>query len=122
MVAREDPTKLVVLADAIQPARSTDIDRDAQAALVTRTQESLKDYLGQVSDDNLSEQDIDWKFIVLDYSQELTAIGTLIRRDLCDSALRQIQSNYELSSEDREVVERLYARTNGKGDTHSDVL
>jgi phosphate:Na+ symporter len=78
---------------------------------IERTQESLKDYLGQVSDDNLSEQDIDWKFIVLDYSQELTAIGTLIRRDLCDSALRQIQSNYELSSEDREVVERLYIRT-----------
>src|SRR6201987_630402 len=47
-----------------------------------RTQEALKDYLSQVSDENLSEEDIDWKFIVLDYSQELTAIGTLIRRDL----------------------------------------
>jgi phosphate:Na+ symporter len=78
---------------------------------IERTQEALKDYLSQVSDDNLSEEDIDWKFIVLDYSQELTAIGTLIRRDLCDSALRQIQSNYELSPEDREELESLYTRT-----------
>jgi Na+/phosphate symporter len=49
------------------------------------TQEELKDYLSQISDENLSEEDVDWKFIVLDYSQELTAIGTLIRRDLCDA-------------------------------------
>jgi len=55
------------------------------------TQEELKDYLSQISDENLSEEDVDWKFIVLDYSQELTAIGTLIRRDLCDAAIRQIR-------------------------------
>ena len=76
-----------------------------------RAQEGLKNYLGQISDDNLSEEDIDWKFIVLDYSQELTAIGTLIRRDLSDAAIRQIQSGYELSPEDRQELETLYART-----------
>src|SRR5271165_948773 len=36
------------------------------------TQEELKDYLSQISDENLSEEDVAWKFIVLDYSQELT--------------------------------------------------
>jgi phosphate:Na+ symporter len=76
-----------------------------------RTQEGLKDYLGQVSDENLSEEDIDWKFIVLDYSQELTTIGTLIKRDLSDAAIRQIQSGHELSAEDRQELETLYART-----------
>jgi Na+/phosphate symporter len=75
------------------------------------TQEELKDYLSQISDENLSEEDVDWKFIVLDYSQELTAIGTLIRRDLADAAIRQIQLNQEPSPEDKEELEAFYART-----------
>jgi phosphate:Na+ symporter len=75
------------------------------------TQEELKDYLSQISDENLSEEDVDWKFIVLDYSQELTAIGTLIRRDLCNAAIRQIQLNQEPSPEDKEELEAFYART-----------
>jgi len=75
------------------------------------TQDELKDYLSQISDENLSEEDVDWKFIVLDYSQELTAIGTLIRRDLCDAAIRQIQLNQEPSPEDKEELEAFYART-----------
>jgi phosphate:Na+ symporter len=75
------------------------------------TQEELKGYLSQISDENLSAEDVDWKFIVLDYSQELTAIGTLIRRDLCDAAIRQIQLNQEPSPEDKEELEAFYART-----------
>ena len=75
------------------------------------TQEELKDYMSQISDENLSEEDVDWKFIVLDFSQELTAIGTLIKRDLCDAAIRQIQLNQEPSSEDKEELEAFYART-----------
>jgi phosphate:Na+ symporter len=78
---------------------------------VEDTQEELKDYLSQVSDENLGEEDVDWKFIVLDYSQELTAIGMLIRRDLCDAAIRQIQLNLEPSPEDKEELEAFYART-----------
>jgi phosphate:Na+ symporter len=75
------------------------------------TQEELKDYLSQISDENLSEEDVDWKFIVLDYGQELIAIGTLIRRDLADAAIRQIQLNQEPSPEDKEELEAFYART-----------
>jgi phosphate:Na+ symporter len=75
------------------------------------TQEELKDYLSQISDENLSEEDVDWKFIVLDYSQELTAVSTLIRRDLSDAAIRQIQLNQEPSPEDKEELESSYART-----------
>ena len=78
---------------------------------IEATQAELKDYLSQISDENLSEEDVDWKFIVLDYSQELTAIGTLIRRDLCDAAIRQIQLNQEPSPEDKEELEAFYART-----------
>ena len=75
------------------------------------TEEELKDYLSQISDENLSEEDVDWKFIILDYSQELTAIGTLIRRDLSDAVIRQSQSNQEPSPEDKEELEAFYART-----------
>jgi phosphate:Na+ symporter len=78
---------------------------------IEATQDELKDYLSQISDENLSEEDVDWKFIVLDYSQELTAIGTLIRRDLSDAAIRQIQLNQEPSPEDKEELEAFYART-----------
>src|SRR5271165_409231 len=75
------------------------------------TQEELRDYMSQISDENLSEEDVDWKFIVLDFSQELTAIGTLIRREHCDAAIRQIQLNQELTPEDKEELEAFYART-----------
>ena len=75
------------------------------------TQEELRDYMSQISDENLSEEDVDWKFIILDYSQELTAIGTLIRRDLSDAVIRQSQSNQEPSPEDKEELEAFYART-----------
>jgi phosphate:Na+ symporter len=78
---------------------------------IESTQEELKDYLSQISDENLSAEDVDWKFIVLDYSQELTAIGTLIRRDLSDAALRQIQLNQDPSPGDKEELEAFYART-----------
>ncbi|HYY27704.1 MAG TPA: Na/Pi cotransporter family protein [Chthoniobacterales bacterium] len=75
------------------------------------TQEELKDYLSQVSDENLGEEDVGWKFIVMDYSQELTAIGTLIKRDLCDAAIRQIHMNQEPSPEDKAELEAFYTRT-----------
>ena len=74
-------------------------------------QEGLKDYLGQISDENLSEEDVNWKFILLDYSQDLTTVGLLIKRDLCDAAIRQVQSNLEVSQEDKAELEALYART-----------
>jgi phosphate:Na+ symporter len=75
------------------------------------TQEELKDYLSQISDENLSAEDAAWKFVVLDYSQEMAAIGTLTRRDLSDAAIRQIQLNQDLSPEDKEELEAFYART-----------
>ena len=71
----------------------------------------LKDYLGQISDENLSAEDVDWKFSVLDFGQELAAIGTLIKRDLADAAIGQIQLDQALSPEDRQELESFYART-----------
>ena len=77
------------------------------------TQEQLKDYLSQIGDENFSEEDVDWKFIVLDYSQELIAIGTLIRRDLSDAAIRQIQLNQEPSPAEKEELEAFYCSNTG---------
>jgi phosphate:Na+ symporter len=78
---------------------------------IENTLAELKDYLGQVSDENLSEEDVDWKFSVLDFAQELAAIGTLIKRDLADAAIRQIQVDQPLSPQDRQELESFYART-----------
>jgi phosphate:Na+ symporter len=76
-----------------------------------RTEEGLKEYLSQVSDENLNEEDVAWKFIVLDYAQDLGTVGTLIRRDLAEAAVREAQSTSELSPEDRKELETLYSRT-----------
>jgi phosphate:Na+ symporter len=78
---------------------------------IENTQDELREYLGQISDENLSEDDIEWKLSVLDYSQELAAIGTLIKRDLADAVIRQIQLEKEPSPEDRQELESYYART-----------
>jgi phosphate:Na+ symporter len=72
---------------------------------------ALKDYLTQISDENLSEEDIDWRFNLLDYAQELIIIATLLRRDLADAVIRQIQSSEDLSSEDKSQIENLYGKT-----------
>lgn len=84
---------------------------EEQQKRVERTEEGLKEYLSQVSDENLSEEDVDWKFIVLDYAQDLCTVGTHIRRDLSEAALREAQSTNELSPEDRQELETLYSRT-----------
>ena len=84
---------------------------EEQQKRIEQTEEGLKEYLSQVSDENLSEEDIDWKFIVLDYAQDLCTAGTLIRRDLSEAALRVAQSPQDLSPEDREELETLYTRT-----------
>ena len=84
---------------------------EAHQTRTVQTQAELKEYLSQVSDENLSEEDVDWKLAILDYSQELTNIGILIRRDLCDAVLRQIRSSQELAAEDKDELEGLYART-----------
>ena len=78
---------------------------------IESTLDELKDYLGQISDENLSAEDVDWKFSILDFAQELAAIGTLIKRDLADAVIRQIQLNQELTTEDRQELESFYART-----------
>jgi phosphate:Na+ symporter len=86
--------------------------------------DELKDYLGQISDENLSEEDVDWKFSVLDFALELAAIGTLIKRDLANAAIGQIQLDQALSPEDRQELESFYARTLErieKSDAHTHV-
>jgi phosphate:Na+ symporter len=78
---------------------------------VEEIEEGLKDYLGQIGDENLSEDDVRWKFVLLDFAQELEAIGTLVRRDLADAVIHQIKAEKELSSEDQPELEALYSTT-----------
>ena len=74
-------------------------------------QAALKDYLSQIGDENLSESDIDWRFNLLDYSQELAIIATLIKRDLTDASLGTVRSPKEQSPEDQAELESILTRT-----------
>ena len=49
--------------------------------------DNLREYLSQISDENLNADDVRWKFMLLDYAEELSALAKLIRRDLADVVL-----------------------------------
>ena len=74
-------------------------------------QAALKDYVSQIGDENLSENDIDWRFNLLDYSQELAIIATLVKRDLTDASLRTTRSPKELSPDDHAELESILNKT-----------
>lgn len=74
-------------------------------------QGEIRTYLTTLGDDNLQSRDVQWKFVLLDYSHELRAIGRLIHRDLADAAIRQAASTVPLTNQDQENLEFLYART-----------
>jgi phosphate:Na+ symporter len=78
---------------------------------IAAMQAALKDYVSQIGDENLSETDIDWRFNLLDYSQELAIIATLIKRDLADASCETARSSQELRPEDRAEVESILNRT-----------
>jgi phosphate:Na+ symporter len=70
-------------------------------------------YAGQISEENLSPQDAHWKFLLLDYAQELAAIALIIRRDLTDTGLKLVLSSVEPgpAAALREDVSALIRRT-----------
>lgn len=78
---------------------------------IIASQAALKDYLSQIGDENLSKSDIDWHFNLLDYSQDLAIIATLIKRDLTDASLGTVRSPKELSPEDQAELESILTRT-----------
>ncbi|MBV9273914.1 MAG: Na/Pi cotransporter family protein, partial [Verrucomicrobia bacterium] len=78
---------------------------------IVSIQEELKEYLGQIGDENLSQEDIDWRFSLLDYAQELAIIATLIKRDLADASARTARSTKDLRPEDAGELEDFLART-----------
>jgi phosphate:Na+ symporter len=78
---------------------------------IAAMQAALKDYVSQIGDENLSETDIDWRFNLLDYSQELAIIATLIKRDLADASFETARSSQELRPEDRAELESILNRT-----------
>jgi phosphate:Na+ symporter len=84
---------------------------DEYQGRVVAIESALKDYLGQISDENLSEKDIDWRFTLLDFSQELVTIATLIRRDLADAVTCQAHSIKQLQAEDLLELEKILSET-----------
>ena len=91
------------------------LDQSKQAKIgewydrVVAIQVALKDYLGQIADENLRDSDIDRRFNLLDYSQELVIIGTLIKRDLADAAVAR--SLKEFQADDLAELENILSRT-----------
>jgi len=78
---------------------------------VIAIQAELKDYLEQIADENLSDEDINWRFNLLDYSQELVIAATLIKRDLVDAAIPYSRFAKELPVEDSSELENIVNRT-----------
>jgi phosphate:Na+ symporter len=91
------------------------LDQSKQAKIgewydrVVAIQVALKNYLGQIADENLRDSDIDRRFNLLDYSQELVIIGTLIKRDLADAAVAR--SLKEFQADDLAELENILSRT-----------
>ena len=73
--------------------------------------DALKNYLGQIGDESLSKSDIDWRFNLLDYAQELRIVATLIRRDLTEAWVQTARSTKELGSADMAELEKILSRT-----------
>lgn len=84
---------------------------DAYRVRLADVGERLRRYLGQIGDDSLSADDARWKFILLTYIQELTAIGTLIHRDFTDSVLSQTRGEGRLPAEAMQDISALARRT-----------
>jgi phosphate:Na+ symporter len=78
---------------------------------VISIQAELKDYLEQIADENLSDEDINWRFNLLDYSQELVIVATLIKRDLTDAAVPYSRLTKDLRAEDAGELENIVNRT-----------
>ena len=95
----------------------TNQSRDVKAKVedlferVIAIQAELKDYLEQIADENLSAEDINWRFNLLDYSQELVVVATLIKRDLVDAAVHYSRLTKELRAEDSSELENIVNRT-----------
>src|SRR6202050_1658929 len=95
----------------------TNQSRDVKAKVedlferVIAIQAELKDYLEQIADENLSDEDINWRFNLLDYSQELVIVATLIKRDLVDAAVHYSRLTKELRAEDSSELENIVNRT-----------
>jgi phosphate:Na+ symporter len=78
---------------------------------VVAIQAALKDYLEQIADENLSDEDINWRFSLLDYSQELVIVATLVKRDLVDAAIPYSKTTKEIRAEDSSELENIVTRT-----------
>jgi Na+/phosphate symporter len=78
---------------------------------VVAIQAELKDYLEQIADENLSDEDINWRFNLLDYSQELVIAATLIKRDLVDAAIPYSRLTKEVPAEDSSELANIVNRT-----------
>ena len=93
------------------------LDQSKQAKIgewydrIVAIQVALKDYLGRIADENLRDSDIDRRFNLLDYSQELVIIGMLIKRDLADAAMGHARSPKNLQPEDWVELQGILSRT-----------
>ncbi|MBV8200966.1 MAG: Na/Pi cotransporter family protein, partial [Acidobacteria bacterium] len=86
---------------------------DQHARRIDDTAEEIRLYLGQIGDDSLSAGDSHWKFVLLDFSQELEAVARLIRRDLADAAIRgaKVIAGAPPPAADREEIDALVGLT-----------
>lgn len=115
--AREELRILDHLKLMLRTAWTTRTNQDREPKIrdlherVFAIQAALKDYVSQIGDENLSQDDIDWRFNLLDYSQELAIIATLIKRDLADAWVQNTRFGKEARSEDLAELETNLTKT-----------
>lgn len=82
----------------------------------------VKAYLGQIGEDSLGTSDARWKFILLNYIQELTAIGILIQRDFADAVVRQAKGGASLPPGEQADIAALVNQTLGRMEKATSLL
>lgn len=68
---------------------------------------SIKDYLSRVSE-GMSEQEVQWQFTLLTFSNELESVGDLIDKNLCDALFKQVAENVEMPPMEEETLAKLH--------------
>ncbi len=67
-------------------------------------------YLSRIGE-GLHPHEARWQFSLLEYANELEAMGDVLDRNICDTLRKQIDSGFHLTVQDSRDLDALYART-----------
>lgn len=89
---------------------------------MSQMSESIRLYLGQIGDESLTEKDISWKLMLLDYLQEFDTMNRLIWRDMVDVMNRIVKERIHFSAVETVELENLYQQTSTRIEKATSIL